>query len=152
MLPRAHARPSASMWLGLLVGFTGVVLVLWPRLVTGGFAPASSASAAAGVLSIAALTFGTLAQKRLGSDDLRAAGCVQNLGAALVAVLATISVGNLRRWSCFVGSIALGGAHLLDCRAWLADVDDASRRGDAGHGVDVVGPAAGGDNGIRAVP
>jgi drug/metabolite transporter (DMT)-like permease len=108
MLSRAHARPSTSTWLGLLVGFSGVVLVLWPRLVTGGFAPAGSASAAAGVLSIAALTFGTLAQKRLGSDDLRAAGCLQNLGAAMVAVPATLSVGNLR-WD---GGLVLWGALL----------------------------------------
>jgi drug/metabolite transporter (DMT)-like permease len=108
MLSRAHARPSTSMWLGLLVGFSGVVLVLWPRLVTGGFAPVGFASAAAGVLSIAALTFGTLAQQRLGRDDLRAAGCLQNLGAALVAVPATLSVGNLR-WD---GGLVLWGALL----------------------------------------
>jgi drug/metabolite transporter (DMT)-like permease len=120
MLSRGHGRPSMSMWLGLLVGFSGVVLVLIPRLEKGGFAPASFANVAAGVLSIVALTAGTLAQKRLANDDLRAAGCLQNLGAAIVAVLATCSVGNLRwdssfvlwvtlLWAVFISSIAAQG-------------------------------------------
>jgi drug/metabolite transporter (DMT)-like permease len=97
-----------SMWLGLLVGFLGVVLVLLPRLVQGGFAPSSFAYVAAGLLSIVALTVGTLAQRRLSSDDLRAAGCLQNLGAAIVAVLAMCSVGTMR-WD---GSLVLWGALL----------------------------------------
>jgi drug/metabolite transporter (DMT)-like permease len=63
---------------------------------------------AAGLLSIVALTFGTLAQRRLGSDDLRAAGCLQNFGAAIVAVLATCSVGTMR-WD---GSLVLWGTLL----------------------------------------
>jgi drug/metabolite transporter (DMT)-like permease len=108
MLSRGHGRPSKSMWLGLLVGFSGVVLVLLPRLVHGGFALAGSANVAAGVLSIVALTIGTLAQKRLAGDDLRAAGCLQNLGAAMVAVVATCSVGNIR-WD---GSLVLWGTLL----------------------------------------
>jgi drug/metabolite transporter (DMT)-like permease len=108
MLARGRDRPSMSMWLGLLIGFSGVVLVLLPRLVNGGFALASSANVAAGILSIAALTIGTLAQKRLGRDDLRTAGCLQNLGAAIVAVLATCIAGNLR-WD---GSFFLWGTLL----------------------------------------
>ena len=63
---------------------------------------------AAGLLSIVALTVGTLAQRRLGSDDLRAAGCLQNFGAAIVAVLATCSVGTMR-WD---GSLVLWGTLL----------------------------------------
>lgn len=120
MMLRGHSRPSMSMWLALLVGFSGVVLVLWPRLVQGGFALTSVANVAAGVLSIVALTVGTLAQKRFADDDLRAAGCLQNLGAAIVAVLAMCSVGNLRwdgslalwgtlRWAVLISSIAAQG-------------------------------------------
>jgi drug/metabolite transporter (DMT)-like permease len=108
MLARGRCRPSMSMWLGLLVGFFGVVLVLLPRLVQGGFAPTSLAYVVAGLLSIGALTVGTLAQRRLGRDDLRAAGCLQNLGAAIVAVLATCSVGTMR-WD---GSFVLWGTLL----------------------------------------
>jgi drug/metabolite transporter (DMT)-like permease len=107
-LARGHGRPSMSMWLGLLVGFSGVVLVLVPRLENGGFALTSFANVAAGLLSIVALTVGTLAQKRLASDDLRAAGCLQNIGAAIVAVLATLSVGTMR-WD---GSFVLWGTLL----------------------------------------
>jgi drug/metabolite transporter (DMT)-like permease len=108
MLSHGRGRPSMSMWLGLLVGFFGVVLVLLPRLVQGAFAPSSFAYVAAGLLSIVALTVGTLAQRRLGSDDLRAAGCLQNFGAAIVAVLATCSVGTMR-WD---GSFVLWGTLL----------------------------------------
>jgi len=84
------------------------VLVLLPRLVQGAFAPSSFAYVAAGLLSIVALTVGTLAQRRLGGDDLRAAGCLQNFGAAIVAVLATCSVGTMR-WD---GSLVLWGTLL----------------------------------------
>ncbi len=108
MLTRGDGRPSMSMWLGLLVGFSGVVLVLLPRLVNAGFALASSANVAAGMLSIVALTIGTLAQKRLSGEDLRVAGCLQNLGAAIVAVLAMCSMGGTR-WD---GSPVLWGALL----------------------------------------
>jgi drug/metabolite transporter (DMT)-like permease len=108
MLTRGDGRPSMSMWLGLLVGLSGVVLVLLPRLVNAGFAVASSANVAAGVLSIVALTIGTLAQKRFAGEDLRTAGCLQNLGAAIVAVLATCSIGSIR-WD---GSLVLWGALL----------------------------------------
>jgi drug/metabolite transporter (DMT)-like permease len=108
MLSRSQGRPSMAMWLGLLVGFFGVVLVLWPRLASGGFALASSANVAAGLLAIAALTIGTLAQKRLANDDLRVAGYIQNLGAAIIALLATCMVGNTH-WD---GSFVLWGALL----------------------------------------
>jgi drug/metabolite transporter (DMT)-like permease len=108
MLSRSRGRPSTAMWLGLLVGFSGVVLVLWPRLANGGIALASSANVAAGLLSIAALTVGTLAQKRLAADDLRAAGCLQNLGAAMVALPTTCFIGTVQ-WD---GSFVLWGALL----------------------------------------
>jgi drug/metabolite transporter (DMT)-like permease len=99
ILSTGRGQPAMPMSLGLLVGFTGVLLVLLPRLTNGGFALAGSANVAAGVLSIVALTIGTLAQKRLANDDLRAAGCLQNLGAAVVAVLiSSIVAQGLLMW------------------------------------------------------
>lgn len=88
LLSRGRSRPSMPMWLGLLLGFSGVVLVLLPRLESGGFALTNSFSVIAGVFAVAALTLGTLAQRRLAADDLRAAGCLQNLGATAIATLA----------------------------------------------------------------
>lgn len=105
MLARGRSRPSMIMWLGLLIGFSGVVLVLLPRLENSGFALANSAGIIAGVLSVAALTLGTLAQKRLAADDLRVAGFLQNVGAAAVAGLALAGFGSLR-WD---GTAALWG-------------------------------------------
>ena len=96
MLARGRSRPSVTMWLGLLIGFSGVVLVLLPRLENSGFALANSAGIIAGVLSVAALTLGTLAQKRLAADDLRVAGFLQNVGAAAVAAMALAGFGTLR--------------------------------------------------------
>jgi drug/metabolite transporter (DMT)-like permease len=133
LLSFGRGRPSMKMWLGLLVGFSGVVLVLSPTLVKSGFALASSANVVAGVLSIVALTIGTLAQKRLASDDLRAAGCLQNLGAAMVAVLATCWVGNIQwdgslvlwgtlLWAVLISSIAAQGLLM-----WMMRHGDATR-------------------------
>jgi drug/metabolite transporter (DMT)-like permease len=104
MLGRGRGPSSAAVWLGLSIGLLGVVLVLLPRLESSHFAIANFANLA-GVLAIAALTLGTLGQKHLANDDLRAAGCLQNLGAGLVALLAVATIGALR-WD---GSPALWG-------------------------------------------
>jgi drug/metabolite transporter (DMT)-like permease len=42
------------------------------------------------------VTLGTLGQRRLASDDLRVAGCLQNVGAAMIALLAVATVGAAR--------------------------------------------------------
>jgi drug/metabolite transporter (DMT)-like permease len=133
MLSRGRSRPSMSMLLGLSLGFAGVVLVLWPRLANSGFAPANSANVAAGILSIVALTIGTLAQRRLASDDLRVAGCLQNLGAAMVAVVAMGIVGTTRwdstlllwgtlLWAVLISSIAAQGLLM-----WMMRHGEATR-------------------------
>jgi drug/metabolite transporter (DMT)-like permease len=75
-------RQPMSHWLGLCIGFAGVVLVLEDRLGSG------IGSAAAGVallLGLVGITFGTLYQKRHAAGlDLRIGLLVQNLSAAVV--------------------------------------------------------------------
>jgi drug/metabolite transporter (DMT)-like permease len=105
MMSRDRSGPSTLTWIGLLIGLSGVVMVLLPKLEHGGLAPANAAAIVAGLLSVVALTFGTLAQRRLASDDLRVAGCLQNIGAAVVAIVALYAVGSLR-WD---NSLALWG-------------------------------------------
>jgi drug/metabolite transporter (DMT)-like permease len=95
MLARGRGPSSAAVWWGLSIGLLGVVLVLLPRLENSHFAIANFANLA-GILAIAALTLGTLGQKHLANDDLRAAGCLQNLGAGLIAVLAVATISALR--------------------------------------------------------
>ena len=104
MLARGRGPSSPAVWWGLLVGLSGVVLVLLPRLENSHFAIANFANLA-GVLAIAALTLGTLGQKHLAHDDLRVSGCLQNLGAGLVALLAVAAIG-AAHWD---GSPALWG-------------------------------------------
>jgi drug/metabolite transporter (DMT)-like permease len=133
MLARGRSRPSFTMWLGLLIGFSGVVLVLLPRLENSRFALANSAGIIAGVLSVAALTLGTLAQKRLAADDLRVAGFLQNVGAAAVAVLALAGFGTVRwddtaalwgilLWAVLVSSILSQGLLM-----WMLRSGEATR-------------------------
>ena len=132
MLARGRGPSSSALWWGLLIGFLGVVLVLLPRLENSHFASGTFANLA-GILAIAALTFGTLGQKHLANDDLRVAGCLQNLGAGLVALLAVATIGAVR-WD---GSVALWA--LLAWSALITSVVAQSlllwmmRRGEATH-------------------
>jgi len=132
MLTRGRGPSSPTVWWGLLIGFLGVVFVLLPRLENSHLAVGNLANLA-GVLAIAALTLGTLAQKHLANDDLRVAGCLQNVGAGLVAVLAVATIGAVR-WD---GSVALWS--LLAWSALITSVLAQSlllwmmRRGEATH-------------------
>jgi len=105
MLARGRGSPSVSTWWGLLIGFFGVILVLLPRL-RGSHVELAGYANVAGLLAIAALTLGTLAQRRVAGEDLSIASCVQNLGAMSVAGLAFVVVG-AARWD---GSVVLWGS------------------------------------------
>ncbi len=74
-------RVSAQQWLGLLLGFAGVALVLANRTSTAGVDALTLSLAVVGLLSI---TAGTLYQKRYGgSMDLRTGSVVQFTAAGL---------------------------------------------------------------------
>jgi drug/metabolite transporter (DMT)-like permease len=83
-------------WLGLFIGFAGVGLVLAPKLMSHGVGSLTLLPVAAALVSVLAVTTGTLVQKWLGTTDLRTAASIQNVGAAIVAVLATLCIGTLR--------------------------------------------------------
>jgi drug/metabolite transporter (DMT)-like permease len=132
MLARGRGPSSGAVWRGLLIGFLGVVLVLLPRLENSHFAAGNLANLA-GALAISALTLGTLAQKHLANDDLRVAGCLQNVGAGLVASLAVATIGAVQ-WD--------GSVELWALLAWSALVTSVlaqsllmwmMRRGEATH-------------------
>lgn len=93
MMARGRGPSSGAVWSGLLIGLLGVVLVLLPRLQNSHLANSNLANVA-GILAIGALTLGTMAQSHLAHDDLRVAGCLQNLGAGVVAVLAVVAIGH----------------------------------------------------------
>lgn len=115
----AAAKVSTRQWLGLLLGLSGVTLVVWPKLGTGEVTPANLALAVVALLSI---TIGTLYQKRyVAPCDVRSASAVQMLVAlAICAPIALFEAeamdwhANLvaaMAWS--VGVLTLGGSSLL---------------------------------------
>ncbi|MDM7458705.1 MAG: DMT family transporter [Paracoccus sp. (in: a-proteobacteria)] len=85
---------SPRAWMGLVLGFTGVALVLSPRLTNVDVAGLPALPVVLGLFSIVALAIGTMVQKSsLAAADLRAMGAVQHLGAAIVAGVALLTVG-----------------------------------------------------------
>lgn len=116
-------RVSARQWLGLGLGFAGLVLVVWRKLTEG--SPGDMVTAvnlAWAVGALLCITAGTLYQKRwVAPCDVRSANTVQLMAAALVtAPLAWLepeamqwnaqSLGALA-WS--VLGLTLGGSSLL---------------------------------------
>lgn len=70
-------------WAGLLVGFVGVALVLWPKLAVagGGVTPANTATC---VIAVLGMTAGTIWQKRHGGQtDLVVGTAWQYVGGAI---------------------------------------------------------------------
>jgi drug/metabolite transporter (DMT)-like permease len=110
---------SARQWLGLLLGFGGLLLVVGHKLGIGEVTPFNFTLAVGALLSI---TVGTLYQKRhVKPTDVRTANAVQ-LGAALLvtAPLALIENGAWRLHAELVGAMAwsvlvltLGGSSML---------------------------------------
>jgi len=75
-----NERPAPAQWLGIALGAAGVVLVLWPRL--GGDIPLVGFASC--IVSLLAITFGTIWQKRHGGGmDLVTGNAMQALAAAI---------------------------------------------------------------------
>jgi drug/metabolite transporter (DMT)-like permease len=71
-------------WAGLAVGFSGVAMVLWPKLSISadGITPAT---VTASIVSVLAISAGTVWQKRfVGAIDLKAGTALQYLGASVL--------------------------------------------------------------------
>ncbi len=131
-LVRGRGPSSVAVWWGLFIGFLGVVLVLLPRLENSHLA-ANGIANLAGILAITALTLGTLAQKHVAHDDLRIAGCLQNLGASLVALIAVIAIGSVRwdgsavLWGLLTWAVLISSILAQTMLMWMM------RRGEATH-------------------
>ena len=120
---RATGRVSRRQWLGLLLGFLGLILVVWRKLTHG--APGdqvTSTNLAWAVLALLCITAGTLYQKRFVKPcDVRTANTVQLLAAALVtAPLAWLEPQSVQWNAQVIGALAwsvlgltLGGSSLL---------------------------------------
>lgn len=117
--PVLGERVSGRRWLGIGLGFLGAGLVLAPKIGAAGAAGIPPVALAACIGAVAALTLGTLWQKRTGADaDLLATATLQFVGAAGLAVpLALAVTGGLyvpvvapvwlgMAWSVLVSSVA----------------------------------------------
>lgn len=119
-LAATGSRIVPRQWLGLVLGFVGLVMVVSRKFGTGGEANLLNLSLAVGALL--SITVGTLYQKRfVKSCDVRTANTVQLMAALLVTLpLAALESEGIR-WNVeLVGAIAwsvlaltLGGSSLL---------------------------------------
>jgi drug/metabolite transporter (DMT)-like permease len=122
---RGSDQPGVSrrQWLGLLLGFVGLLMVVWRKLTLGSpldhVTPANMAFVLAALLSI---TVGTLYQKRFVKPcDVRSANTVQLMAALVVTLPMALMETETMRWNSeLAGAMAwsvlgltLGGSSLL---------------------------------------
>lgn len=121
--PSAGYKVSGRQWLGLLLGFVGLVLVVWRKLTQaspGDYVTAANMSWA--IAALLAITAGTLYQKRFVKPcDVRTANVAQLMAAALVTAPLAWLESDVIQWNAqVVGAMAwsvlgltLGGSSLL---------------------------------------
>ncbi|CAB3808913.1 hypothetical protein LMG28688_06875 [Paraburkholderia caffeinitolerans] len=145
--PLFGERLTMRRWQGLSLGLAGVVLVLMPKLraaaagvQAAGAADASGAHAnpltvvLVAVLAVGAITAGTLYQKTsLAKADIRSASAVQNAGAAVVAALLALALGEHRwiasttLWVSLAWGIAMLSGVGVTLLVWMVRHGDAAR-------------------------
>lgn len=127
-------RLPGRAWGGLAVAIVGVGCVLTPAIARSGAGAVSIIPAVAGMIAVLAMAGGTLIQRgAIAGDGIAVSGAVQNMGGALVAIAATLLVGEYRwdgapilwiglGWS--VLGLSAGGLSLL---VWLVRHQGATR-------------------------
>lgn len=137
--PLFGERLSRRGWAGMALGLAGVVLVLEPKLTattsaaTHGGAPAWLVVLIS-ILAIGAITAGTLFQKTsLAKADIRSASAVQNFGAALVAALLALALGEHRwmasptLWASLAWGIVMLSGISVTLLVWMVRRGNAAR-------------------------
>ncbi|RQH01161.1 DMT family transporter [Paraburkholderia dinghuensis] len=134
-------RLSQQRWVGMSLGLAGVVLVLMPKLQAAVHGTPSTHDQAnpllvviVAVAAVGSITAGTLYQKTsLALADIRSASAVQNAGAAIVAALLALALGE-HRWNASAtlwislgwGIAMLSGAGVT-LLVWMVRNGDAAR-------------------------
>lgn len=120
--PAGQTVPGVSrlQWLGLALGLSGLLLVVWRKLGVG--AEVTAFTLAAAVFALLSITAGTLYQKRyVRATDVRTANSIQLMAALAVTLPLTWLETEAIAWTpSFVGAMAwsvlvltLGGSSLL---------------------------------------
>ena len=106
----AEHRVSSRQWLGLGLGFAGLVLVVWRKLTEGSAGDTANAvNLAWAVGALLCITAGTLYQKRwVAPCDVRSANTVQLIAAAIVTAPLAWLEPEAMQWN----------AHSLGAMAW----------------------------------
>ena len=119
----AEGHVTRRQWVGLLLGFAGLVLVVWRKFGSGGTGDhADWWNLSLAVFALFSITVGTLYQKRyVKACDVRSANTVQLIAALLVTLPLALLETETMRWNAeLVGAMAwsvigltLGGSSLL---------------------------------------
>jgi len=134
-------RLSPRRWAGMALGLAGVVLVLMPKLqaaMHGGPATHGHTNpllvVIVAVAAVGSITAGTLYQKTsLAQADIRSASAVQNAGAAIVAALLALALGETRwiasatLWVSLAWGIAMLSGVGVTLLVWMVRHGDAAR-------------------------
>ena len=89
--PVLGERTRPLQWIGIAIGFIGLMMVLWERIVIDLSHPAALLFA---ILSLLGITSATIYQKRFcPSFDLRSGSAIQYIAASLVMVPLTLMLG-----------------------------------------------------------
>ncbi len=119
-------RLPRRTWAGLAIAIMGVTCVLLPAIARTGTGSITVVLAIAGIVAIIAMTGGTLIQRGgLADDPILVSGGVQNIGGALVAIAATLIVGEWRwdndplLWAALGWSVLGLSAAGLSLLVWL---------------------------------
>ena len=119
----AHSAVSRRQWLGLLLGFCGLLLVVWRKLTQGSALDhVTAVNLSFAVMALFAITLGTLYQKSFVKPcDVRTANTVQLMAAMLVTTPLALLETEPMQWNHeLMGAMAwsvlgltLGGSSLL---------------------------------------
>lgn len=104
--PVLGERTRSLQWIGIMVGFIGLMMVLWERIVIDLSHPAALLFA---ILSLLGITAATIYQKRFcPSFDLRSGSAIQYIAASLVTVPVAfgIGIGNIDWAPTFIFALA----------------------------------------------
>lgn len=90
-------RLAGRAWIGLAIAIGGVACVLAPAIERSGAGSISLLPAVAAMVAVLGMTGGTLIQRgSIAGDGIAISSAVQNGGGALVAIAATLLIGDMR--------------------------------------------------------